>query len=67
MKKKPKDKPLVVRIARSTTREELVKLSPKGAKRVLLLVDGGRYPEREHPIKEVENFVGLNATLTFIE
>ena len=54
-----------ITITNDLSRDDLMKLKPKGAKRVVLLVDGEKYPEREMKADDVEHFVGINGRIVF--
>jgi len=47
------------------SRDDLRKLKPAKAKRVVLMVDGDKYPHHEYNADEIENFVGINGKVVF--
>jgi hypothetical protein len=54
-----------ITITNEMSREDLRKLKPAKAKKVVLLVDGEKYPEHEYKADDVENFVGINGKVVF--
>ena len=55
----------VIDINQHMTREQLRNLKPRQARKVVLHVEGEKYPEREYKADEVEDFVGINGRIKF--
>lgn len=54
-----------IQIDTSMTRGDLLKLKPRWAKWVSVLVDGEKYPLKQMKADDVENCVGINGRIVF--